>query len=103
MTKTGEDEMITVWVWWNNPENAEHAADYPSKVLYWYKDGEGQRWKSLRTDLDAHPMCKEIIALANLAGYDPDYPEGDVSEDFTIPAEWWGNPKLLNKRRDDDD
>lgn len=102
MTKTGEDEMITVWVWWNNPENEEHAKDYPPKILYWYKDGE-QRWQALRTDLDAHPMCNEIIALANLAGYDPDYPEGDVSEDFTIPAEWWGNPKLLKKRTDDDD
>ena len=97
-----EDEMITVWVWHNTPEGEDHHPKYPEWVLYYWegKEAGGGRWGSLRTDLMEHPMGVEIKALADLAGPDPDY-DGDVSDDFTIPKEWWGNPTLIKDRDED--
>lgn len=86
------DDMIPVWVWWNT--KGEHQKGWPNKILCWHKNLD-DRSKSEKVDLEKHPMCVEIEALAHLAGYDPDYPDDDASEDFTIPAEWWGNPEIL--------
>lgn len=88
------DDMITVWVWWNLPDAEYYSSALPNKILCWFKD-LGDRGSSIRVDLEKHPMCAEIEALAHLAGYDPDYCHNDVSEDFTIPAEWWGNPEVI--------
>ena len=95
---TDENNMVTVWVWHNHPDDEDYQPKYPEWVLYYWegKEQNKERWYSLRTDLMKHPMAAEIKALADLAGPDINY-AGDVSDDFTIPAEWWGNPVLLNE------
>lgn len=96
------DEMITVWVWHNEEDSDDYQPEWPKYVLYYWKGkeaGEG-RWGSLRTDLMEHHMAAEIKAMADLAGPDPYY-NGDVSDDFTIPKEWWGNPTLIKDPQED--
>lgn len=98
--KSNENEMITVWVWHNRKDHDDYNKDFPEWTLYYWlgKEKDEGRWSSLRTDLMEHPMAAEIKALADIAGPDPNYDQ-DVSDDFTIPKEWWGNPKLLHDPR----
>lgn len=94
---TDETEMILVWIWHNTKDSDDYQPDYPEWVLYYWPDHKDQeRYHCVKTDLLTHPMHKEIKALADLAGPDPDYKDGTVSEDFTIPSEWWGDPVLIN-------
>ncbi|MNK93197.1 hypothetical protein D3C87_1133460 [compost metagenome] len=94
-----ETEMILVWVWYNGKDTKDHNPRYPGRVLYYWPNHETtEHWHCIRTDLDKHPMCKEIGALADLAGPDANYPDKCVSDDFTIPKEWWGNPALIEHK-----
>ena len=91
------DEMITVWIWWNTSDMESYDINYPEIMVYRWDPEKDTRADAVGTDLTKHPMWKEIEALAHLAGYDPNYPDNDASEDFTIPAEWWGNPETIKR------
>ena len=82
-----DDGMIDVYVWWNNGVKEAKDEGYPNMLLcrivapHVYHNAD-------RVNLAEHPRYKEIETLARFAGQDGKY-TSDVSNDFTIPEDWW--------------
>lgn len=95
-----DDGMMRVWLWRNkytdkrNDKETKGVPKLPDLCLV-HSPTEAQYSNKQVIDLGAHPLGKEIEAIANLAGPDPQCSD-TCSLDFTIPAEWWNEDEALN-------
>lgn len=84
------EEMITVWVVWNDGRKGEILKDKP--LIYLGADPKDSKssyhWYEVTRDM---PNGKEVLAIGDLLGEDQrsePYAPPSWSVDFEIPREW---------------
>ena len=94
-----DDGMMRVWLWRNKYVNSlgvEHTSvpKLPDLCLV-HSPTVAQYSNKYVLNLATHPLGKEIEAIADLAGPDPECSD-TCTLDFTIPAEWWDETQSIS-------